>query len=136
MTRIVKFSRIISIGLLLLTAVNALIAGTLFIIDPSGEKMGMSVSYLAHSPFSTFLIPGITLFVVNGIMNIIAAIITIKRLKHFPLFVLIQGLLLSGWIIIQVILVKDFNVLHFSMLSVGVLLMLLGSLLYQQLRPF
>lgn len=136
MNRIVKFSRIISIGLLLLTAVNALIAGTLFIIDPSGEKMGMSVSYLAHSPFSTFLIPGITLFVVNGIMNIIAAIITIKRLKYFPLFILGQGLLLSAWIIIQVILVKDFNVLHFSMLSVGVLFLLLGSLLCQPLRPF
>jgi hypothetical protein len=122
-------ARIIAIILLSLTGINAIIAGLLFIIDPSGEKMGMLVNYLKHSPFQTFLIPGITLFIVNGIMNCIAAIAIIKKHTYFPELILLQGLLLSGWIIVQVMMVSDFNWLHALMLTIGILLLCLGMIL-------
>ena len=134
MNQPVKISRIISICLLLLTGINAIIAGALFMLDPSGKKMGMSTSYLSYSPFSTFLIPGITLFVVNGLLNIIAAIACIRKYKHYPTLIILQGLLLSGWIIVQVIWVKDFNALHFVMLSIGVLLLADGILIKKQMK--
>ncbi len=60
-----RFLRYSSISLLLLTAVNATVAGVLFILDPSGHKMGMSVSYIENSPFNSYLIPGIVLAIVN-----------------------------------------------------------------------
>lgn len=129
MEKRLKIVRILAICLLLLTAVNALIAGILFVSDPSGQKMGMSTAYLASSPFSTYLIPGWILLVVNGLMNVIAAAACIIRSKHYPFFVILQGILLSGWIIIQVILVKDLNVLHYSMLSIGLLLTFCGIIL-------
>ncbi|MBA4242158.1 MAG: hypothetical protein C0448_15645 [Sphingobacteriaceae bacterium] len=137
MNSFVKISRIVTIFLLLFTGVNAIVAGILFVIDPSGKKIGMSTSYLSHSPFSTFLIPGLTLLVVNGLLNIIASIICIKKHKHYPVFIIVQGLLLSGWIIIQVMMVKDFNLLHFVMLSIGLLLIANGLFLkfYLKVSP-
>jgi hypothetical protein len=133
MNKLFPFLRISSIVLLFLTGINALIAGILFIIDPTGGKMGMSISYLSHSPFTTFLIPGITLFIVNGLLNVNAAVYSIKKSRHFPILIIIQGLLLSGWILIQVILVRDFNMLHFSMLSIGIILLVLGIILKHQM---
>lgn len=134
MNHLVKISRIVSITLLLFTGVNAVVAGILFVIDPSGKKIGMSTSYLSHSPFSTFLIPGITLLVVNGLLNIITAILSIKKYKHYPFLIILQGLLLSGWILIQVIMVKDFNSLHFVMLFIGILLVVNGIFLKNYLK--
>ncbi len=120
---------VLAISLLLITAVSALIAGILFVSDPSGQKMGMSTAYLASSPFSTYLVPGWVLLIVNGLMNVAAAAACIIRLKHYPLFVILQGTVLSGWIIIQVILVQDLNVLHYSMLSIGLILICCGIIL-------
>lgn len=136
MNKLIKISRSISISFLLLTGINAIIAGLLFIIDPSGKKMGMSTSYLSHSPFSTFLIPGITLFLVNGLLNIITAITTINKYKHYPVLILLQGLFLAGWIIVQVIWVKDFNALHLTMLSIGIVLIAIGIILKRELNVF
>lgn len=136
MNKLIKISRSISISFLLLTGINAIIAGLLFIIDPSGKKMGMSTSYLSHSPFSTFLIPGITLFLVNGLLNIITAVTTINKYKHYPVLILLQGLFLTGWIIVQVIWVKDFNALHLTMLSIGIVLIANGIILKRELNVF
>lgn len=137
MNNLVKISRIVSISLLLFTGVNAIVAGILFVIDPSGKKIGMSTSYLLHSPFSSFLIPGLTLLVVNGLLNIITAILCINKYKYYPVFIIVQGLLLSGWIIIQVMMVRDFNLLHFVMLSIGLLLIANGLFLkfYLKVSP-
>ncbi len=132
MKKLFKISRVVSICLLFFTGINAIIAGLLFIIDPTGEIMGISITYLSNSPFSNFLIPGITLFVVNGLMNIIVAILTLINYSNFPILIIIQGLLLSGWIVIQVIFVRDFNALHFIMLTIGVVLLILGIILRKQ----
>lgn len=124
-----KIARILAICLLLFTAANALIAGILFVSDPSGQKMGMSTAYLASSPFSTYLVPGWVLLIVNGLMNIVVSIACMIRSKNYPLLVILQGILLYGWIVIQVILVKDLNGLHYSMLSIGLLLIFCGIIL-------
>jgi hypothetical protein len=76
------------------------------------------------------------LFVVNGLMNIIVAILSIKKYKYFPFLIIIQGLLLSGWIIIQVKFVRDFNSLHFLMLSIGFTLILLGFVLKRKFTSY
>ncbi len=126
MKKLIRITRIVAISLLFFTAINAIIAGSLFIISPSGELIGMSTSYLITSPFKSFLIPGITLFMINGVMNVIAAILSIKSFKYYPIAIIIQALLLIGWIIIQVVLVNDFNALHFTMLSIGIVLLICG----------
>jgi hypothetical protein len=135
MKRFLHLSRIISIVLLSFTGANALVAGFLFMLDPSGQKIGMTTNYLAHSPFSTYLIPGITLFVVIGLLNILIAFLCLKKYKHYPLLIIIQGVLLLGWIILQVFWVRDFNALHLIMLFIGLLLLVSGMVM-QKNRSF
>lgn len=115
-----------SIVLLLLTALNALVAGTLFILDPSGRLMGMNTSFLDKSPFTTYLVPGIVLFIVNGLMNCIALYHVFKKTHSSTLLIMMQGILLCGWIVVQVIMVQAISFLHITMFIIGVVLLLFG----------
>lgn len=129
-----QYLRLTSISLLLLTAINATAAGVLFIIDPSGHGMGMSVSYIKDSPFTSYLIPGIVLLIVNGFLNFIAAYFVFKKKPFASFWVIAQGILLSGWIVIQVIMVKDISMLHIIMFTIGIVLTILGFLLLGLVR--
>jgi hypothetical protein len=114
--------------LLVVTAVNALVAGALFVWEPSGSAMGMDVSYLGPSPFDNYFIPGMVLFFVNGVMNIVAAMATLRNHRWANRLVVLQGILLVGWILAQVWMVRDINLLHAIMFFVGVTLMILAYL--------
>jgi hypothetical protein len=62
-------ARNILVGLLLFLGISALGGGSMLIISPSGKLIGgLPISILAHSPFIDFLIPGIILFVVLGVL--------------------------------------------------------------------
>lgn len=112
--------------LLLFTAINALVAGALFVWEPSGSAMGMDVSYLGPSPFDNYFIPGMVLFFVNGVLNIVAAMTTLRNHRWANRLVVLQGILLVGWILAQVWMVRDINLLHAIMFIVGVTLMILA----------
>nr|WP_293836747.1 hypothetical protein [uncultured Arsenicibacter sp.] len=129
-----KAGRIIALILLFLTGINAVIAGYLFVIDPSGGQMGMSGAYLVHSPFSSYLIPGLILFFVNGVFNLVTGILTLRHYRLAPSLVFIQGILLTGWIGVQVAMVRDVNALHFIMTAIGILLMVCGWQMNTQKR--
>ena len=122
-----KNIRITAVILLLIVAVNALVAGYLFIIDPSGSTLQIPVSWLRYSPFNNFLIPGIILFTVNGVFNLIVATATILNLKKYPSLIVWQGILLIGWIVIQIILLHNLNFLHVIFGIVGIILFILGN---------
>lgn len=124
-----KTTRIILIILLFFTSLNALIAGFLFVIDPTGKLMGMTVDYLKNAPFQTFLIPGIVLFTFNGVLNLLAGVAVIYRKWYSAYFSILQGLILIGWIVVQMIMVQDFNMLHFTMLTIGVMLVICGLII-------
>lgn len=124
-----KLLKPLTVSLLFLTALNAIIAGSMFITDPSGKLMGMTTEYLQYSPFSTFLIPGIVLFVINGIFNIAAGVFTLRNHRSAARFVMLQGVLLCGWILVQILMVRDINALHIVMFSIGVVLIVLGWLI-------
>ena len=56
------------IVLLLLLGIGAIYGGGTLIISPSGELLGLPISLLEPSPFHNFLVPGIILFIVLGIV--------------------------------------------------------------------
>jgi hypothetical protein len=122
-----KVIRITTILLLLVVAANALVAGYLFIVDPSGVKLNIPLSTLSHSPFNNFLIPGIILFTMNGVLNLVAAVAIILKLKIHPLLVVWQGIILIGWVVIQIILLQNFNFLHLIMIIIGLTLFVFGN---------
>lgn len=130
-----SWARITAIILLFFTGLNAIIAGVLFMYDPAGKTIGMSTDYLKDSPFLSFLIPGIILFFINGVLNIVAAIFSLKKLKYYPCFILFQGIMLGGWIVVQVIMVKDINALHMTMFTIASVLLVTGFLLKKNRHP-
>jgi hypothetical protein len=73
------FTVVILYILLAFLGLGALGGGIALVIDPSGEMMGMPVSMLEKGPFSDFLIPGIVLLTVFGIVPLLVLYGLIKR---------------------------------------------------------
>jgi len=57
----------------ILLSIGAIAGGGVLILAPDGSLMGMPVSYLDNSPFSSFLIPGLILFICNGLYPLVVA---------------------------------------------------------------
>ena len=124
-----KTLNLIGIILLFVTGLNALAAGLSMIVEPSGRGLGMTVeSVLQHSPFHSFLIPGLTLFTAIGLFCIISAIFTIRKWKNFDYLIMLQGVILFGWIFFQIIFLRQFNWMHATFGIIGFFFFWWGTL--------
>lgn len=85
-----------------LLAIGAIPAGLGFILDPTGSEIGMSPEMLAGSPFPDFLVPGIVLFLVNGIGSLAGAVLTFRRHALAGKAAMGLGVFLMAWIVVQV----------------------------------
>ncbi len=74
-----KTARNILLFLLAFLGLGAIFGGAVLIISPGGELFGMPLTLLTKSPFNNFLIPGIILFTVLGVLPILTAAALIKR---------------------------------------------------------
>jgi hypothetical protein len=125
--------RITAIVLLIIVALNALAAGYSFIVEPSGNDLGISTDYLREfGPFSDYLIPGLILFTVIGVWSVAIAVLAVLKFKHYPFLILAQGCILVGWIAIQLLLVTAFHPLHLIIGLTGITLILFGWLINQK----
>lgn len=121
--------KIIAILLLLFNGVGAIYGGGNLILHPDGSSLGITIEWLRYSPFNDFLIPGIVLFLVNGILSFVVIIFILINFRHYRMLVIAEGVLLSGWIVIQMFLLRTVNNLHIIMGSTGLLLIIIGKLL-------
>ena len=122
-----KSTRIIAIILLFFNGVSAIFGGGGLILDPTGASMQMPIEFLVSSPFNNFLIPGIILFSVNGLFNLFVGILGIRKNAMFPSLTIVCGLLLTAWLTVQIVIIKDFYApLHLTYYLIGILLMFLG----------
>lgn len=126
-TPLFKRLRMAAIVLLLVIGINALAAGYSFMAEPSGKDIGISTDYLKTSPFTNFFIPGLVLFIFNGVLSIIAAICAIRKAKRHPQLILLQGLILGGWIVVQIIMVRNFNWMHLVCLLSAMAFLFIGK---------
>lgn len=115
-----------SVVLILFNSVGALAGGGGLILDPSGKGLQLSLDWLRYSPFNDFFIPGIILFLVNGLFGLVVLAMIFMKYEKYPVFVLIQAILLGGWIIIQMILLHTINFLHILYIFIAVALVVLG----------
>lgn len=96
--------------------------GAMFIIEPDGSLLGMDISWLANSPFNSFVIPGLILFLFNGVLPLLTFIGLISKpnwswpeiLNIFPdrhwswAFSIYVGIIVIAWIAIQQMLTQFF----------------------------
>ncbi len=118
------FRIVISI-LLLFNGIGAIYGGVNLISHPDGSSIQLSSDWLKHTSFHDYFFPGIILLVANGLFSIVAFIALLFRLKNYLWLVMAQGAILTGWIVIQIILIQTIYFLHIILGSVGITLIIL-----------
>lgn len=127
--------------LLLFVIGGACSAGFSFIIHPDGSGVGVPLSWLEHSPFSSFRIPGIILLVFNAFLPFLTLIGLFskpsnnwfRKLNIFPeqhwslTFSLYCGIVLNIWIVVQQMMTSYFW-LQPIIAGTGILLIILSLL--------
>jgi hypothetical protein len=76
------------IFLLLFNAAGAFYGSLNFIADPTGTSLQISTDLLAGSPFCDYFLPGILLFLINGLLPLSAAIGLLINRPKMPLSLL------------------------------------------------
>jgi hypothetical protein len=119
--------RILIIIILIINGLGALVGGYQLMRQPDGSLLQMSLDLLEGTPFVNFFIPGLILFIFNGLMSVVTLFLTELKHRLHPWFIIAQGAILMGWIIIQLILIKTFYPpMHITFILFGTLLILLG----------
>lgn len=120
------FLKIITSLLLLINGIGAIYGGGNLILHPDGSSIQLSIHWLQHTPFNNYLIPGIILFIANGLLSVFVFIALLLKHKNYPWLVMAQGAILTGWIVIQILLIQTIYFLHIILGSVGIALIVLG----------
>lgn len=102
----------------LFVGIGAIFGGLAAIIDPI-DPLGVPNDLLENSPFRNYLIPGIILFSILGLGNIIGALIfRLKRnIEGYAGSVL--GCALVIWIVVQCIILRTVSFLHVLFFLIG-----------------
>ena len=127
-----KTVRVVAIVALALLSIGAIMGAVLLIQNPVGSPMQISLSVLKHSPFYSFLIPGILLLVSQGLLPLVVMAIAIFSRRGYGLWIGFQGCVLFGWITIEVIMVREIVWLHYVYWGLGLLLIACGWVLRKQ----
>lgn len=107
-------------------AVTSTLSGLLMISNPDGGIMNLPLSLLDGTPFKDFLIPGILLTTIVGGVNLLAVFYNMQRHVNRYNWAIAGGIMIGGWIIVQMILIYAAHWLHFLYLGIGILIILLG----------
>jgi hypothetical protein len=131
-----KLVRTVAIVSLAFLAITATWGAALLILAPSGSPMQIPQSVLEHTPFHSFLIPGILLLVSQGLMGFVILAIAIFCKRGYGWWIGFQGCMLFGWITIEVILLRTVVWLHYVYWALALVLIASGWALWRrELQP-
>lgn len=120
-----KTARFAAYACLIFLAVTSIAGAIPMILNPDGEPVGMPQSLLEHSPFHSYLIPGIVLLMANGLLSLWTLGCLLREASGYPLWVAAQGGVLMGWLIVEITILRTVVWAHYVYL--GVALMLIAS---------
>jgi hypothetical protein len=130
-TSIMKYMKNLLFVLHVVIGVGALGGGYACIVEPMAP-LGAPLSMLEGSPFGSFFIPGLVLFGLFGIGNIVGAVLLANKVKWHGY---IAGMLGGGmviWIVVQVLIIDTIVFLHILFFTFGIIEATIGlSMLLQ-----
>jgi hypothetical protein len=132
MKTLLKF---IAAALLLFNGIGAIYGGGNLILHPDGSSIQLTMDWLEHTPFKDYLIPGIVLFIANGIFSFIALAAMLLKVNNYAWLVMAEGAILTGWIVIQMLMIQTVYFLHYVMGGTGLALIVVGYLLLKNTIP-
>lgn len=123
-------------ALCLFTGVTAVWGGLVMMAWPTGSPWtpGLNLSMLQHSPFFDFLGPGLLLFGVVGLLNLVAAALALRRHRFGEIVAFGAGSSISIWIAVEFALLRAFSWLQVLYLAVGICTMTLAQGLWLRRR--
>lgn len=106
----------------LFLGICAFAGGAMLILKPDGSLLGMQSGWLKHSPFHNYLIPGLILFILSGLLPLVTFIGLLYRpnwawLNTFNIYYtmhwswtysLYSGIIIITWITVQLIMTQFF----------------------------
>src|SRR5436190_18766616 len=112
--------------LLLFNAIGAVYGGSSLMMHRDGSGLGMTTELLKNSPFPDFFVPGLILLLVNGLLSSYCVFLTFRHYRFTGKMVMLQGILLAGWILVQIRMINAVDILHYVMGGTGLSLIILG----------
>jgi hypothetical protein len=132
-----RLTPLLAFGLLLelILGVAAIWAGISFIVAPDGSGMQMPISWLDRTPFGDYLVPGVILVLVNGVLPLAVVVLALVRSPLASLGMILSGVLLFGWLSIQLALIRIVHpVMHPALYAFSVALVLIGYMAWRGLE--
>lgn len=102
----------------LFVGIGAIFGGLAAIINPY-EPLGITLEPLRNSPFSSYLIPGIILFTIIGLGNIISALVFRYQSRFQGYISSVFSWALVIWIVVQVIMLNAVAFPHVLFFIIG-----------------
>lgn len=124
-----KTVRWMGIALLFFLAASAIVGSIPMIADPHGTPWNMPQSLLRHSPFPSYLFPGIMLLIANGLLALWVLGFTLAGLPRYGLWIALQGCVLLGWLVVECAMLRLVIWPHYLYGAVAVGLIAAGVLL-------
>jgi hypothetical protein len=136
------FAMNVLLFLLLFLSLGALFGGGVLVLDPSGEFLQMPVIILENSLFNNFLIPGLILFTVLGVLPALVFYSLLKRPQWTWVnvlnvysdmywawtFTLYVGFALIIWISVQTLIINFVHFVHIGYVLLGISIVFIALL--------
>jgi len=116
-----------------LVGLGAVICGAMLIAVPTGTLLQMYPDMLKGTPFADFLVPGMILFLVIGIGQLVGGILTLRKHLLSGYLGAVLGFGLMIWIFVQVNMIGGRNILQYSYFTVGIIETALAFLIQDHL---
>lgn len=110
---------LVLVALHLFVAAGAFFGGGALLVDPSGRSLGFPEAVRDALPFPTFFVPGLVLFFAVGGASLAAAIATTMRARVAPKLSMFAGVMLTGWMVVQLALVPGLAAIQLVYLALG-----------------
>jgi hypothetical protein len=101
-----RAARIVAITVLVFLGLSAIVGAIPMLMRPTGEPWAMPQILLRHSPFHSYLIPGIILLVANGLLSLYVLWLTVHKHSGYGWWVAAQGCVLLGWLIVEAAMLR------------------------------
>ena len=119
-------ARVIAIAALAFLGFTSL-AGSIFMLaDPGGGVLNLPLSLLQHSPFHSYLIPGILLLVSNGLLALWILWLAMMARPRYGLWTAFQGCVLLGWLVVECLMLRLVIWPHYLYGAVALVLVVAG----------
>jgi hypothetical protein len=108
-----------TVGMLVVLGLMALGGGAALVYRPDGSVMQMPLSWLAGSPFSDFLVPGLILGGLFGLGSLVVAGLGLRSWRIAPFLAFALGCGQMIWIVVELAIIKGVSVLHPICFGIG-----------------